>query len=151
MSEQALIKTWSALADTTLGPTDWFEIDQLQIDAFADVTLDHQVIHIDPTAEATKALGGTIAHGFLGLSMLSHLSRDLLAPYVDGKVVLNYGLNKVRFITPVPASSKIRLTITIRSIEAKPQGVLVTYESVVDIHNLLKPAFVAEQLILILE
>ncbi len=151
MNKKPLLATWSALAEKTLGPTDWFEIDQLQIDAFADITLDHQVIHIDPTAEATKALGGTIAHGFLGLSMLSHLSRDLIAPYVNEKVVLNYGLNKVRFITPIPASSKVRLTITIRKTEPRPQGVLVTYESVVEIHNLQKPAFFAEQLILILE
>lgn len=145
------MSNWNALIEKTLGPTEWFEIDQSRIDAFADNTLDHQVIHIDQNAPATQMLGGTIAHGFLGLSMLSHLSRELLNPYIDGKVVLNYGLNKVRFISPIAASSQIRLTIKVLGTEIKSQGLLVTYESTVNIKDQQKPAFIAEQLALILD
>lgn len=150
MNNDSLTTHWASLIGSTLGTTDWLEIDQAKIDAFADVTSDHQVIHVDPDAFATKELGGTIAHGFLGLSMLSYLSHGLLEPHINNNVVLNYGLNRVRFITPIPASSKIRLTATVITTEAKSQGVLVTYQSQVDIDQHEKPAFVAEQLILIM-
>lgn len=150
MSEESLIEHWQLLVGTTLGPGKWFSIDQPRIDAFADVTLDHQMIHVDPEADATKELGGTIAHGFLGLSMLSHLSQELLEPHSRGHVVLNYGLNRVRFITPVPAASKIRLTATVLTAETKPTGLMIAYDAIVEIEQQHKPAFVAEQLLLIL-
>ena len=151
MENSTLHSQWSTLIGATLGPGEWFEISQQRIDAFADATLDHQSIHVDPDHTNTIELGGTIAHGFLSLSMLSYLSKALFDPYLDGNVVLNYGLNKLRFITPVPASAEIRLSIRIVNAEVKSQGVLVCYESVVDINQKDKPAIVAEQLALILE
>lgn len=150
MSNSTKGADWSDLINRTLGPTEWFMINQSRIDAFADATLDHQSIHVDPTSEASKANGGTIAHGFLSLSLLSHLSYELLDPYIDGKVILNYGLNRVRFLAPVPAGANINLTIKILHTLEKPQGSLITYESQVQIQHCDKPAFVAEQLALVL-
>lgn len=138
------------LTNTELATTDWFIIDQERIDNFADITLDHQVIHIDPQAPATKKLGGTIAHGFLHLSLLSHLSRSLTPPHIGDRAVLNYGLNRVRFLTPVPSGSEIRLHMKVKPVDEKSQGVLVTYTSEVEIRDHEKPAFIAEQLALLL-
>ena len=80
--------------------SDWFEIDQSRVDAFADVTLDHQFIHIDPERAAKETpFGGPIAHGFLTLSMLSHLAGQSLPPFPDGVIGINYGFDKVRFLS----------------------------------------------------
>lgn len=150
MQSDELLSHWQQLSGTELGTTEWLTIDQARIDSFADTTLDHQVIHIDPEAEATKILGGTIAHGFLSLSLLSYLSSTLTSPHVAGHTVLNYGLNRVRFLMPVPSGSDIRLQLKVVQAEEKSQGVLVTFNSEVEIRDRNKPAFVAEQLALIL-
>ena len=92
---------------------DWFELTQERINDFADTTLDHQFIHIDPERAAQTPFGGTVAHGFLTLSMLVHLSTTIPvdSPRLEGILMgVNYGLNKVRFINPVPAGSRIRAT-----------------------------------------
>ena len=92
---------------------DWFELTQERINDFADTTLDHQFIHIDPERAAQTPFGGTVAHGFLTLSMLVHLSTTIPVdtPRLEGVLMgVNYGLNKVRFINPVPAGSRIRAT-----------------------------------------
>lgn len=145
-----LFTHWQALVGNDLGTTDWFTIDQARIDKFADTTVDHQVIHIDPQAPATQKLGGTIAHGFLSLSLLSHLSSTLTKPHIGAHAVLNYGLNRVRFISPVPSGSDIRLHMKVKAVEEKPQGVLVTYHSEVELRDAEKPAFIAEQMGLLL-
>ena len=150
MQNNELLSHWQSLVGTDLGTTDWLTIDQQRIDNFADTTLDHQVIHIDPQAPATKKLGGTIAHGFLSLSLLSHLSSTLTKTHIGDRAVLNYGLNRVRFLNPVPSGSDIRLHMKVKSVEGITHGVLVTFSSEVEISDQHKPAFVAEQLALLL-
>ncbi len=150
MDKQSLTQHWQQLAGKSLGTTDWLLVDQNRIDTFADTTIDHQVIHIDPDATATKKIGGTIAHGFLSLSLLSYFSAQLTGEHVFQHTVLNYGLNRVRFLTPVPSGSEVRVHLSVQSIEEKPQGVLATMSAEMEIKDSPKPAFVAEKLILIL-
>lgn len=150
MDKQTLISHWQNLAGQSLGTSDWLQVDQQRINAFADATLDHQVIHIDPQAEATKKLGGTIAHGFLSLSLLSYLVASLTRPHKDDHTVLNYGLNRVRFLTPVPADANIRLQSTVKEVLQKSNGVLVTLDNTLEIKGNQKPAMLAEKLILLL-
>lgn len=91
-----------------VGVSKWFEITQTRIDAFADCTEDHQFIHVDPEAAEKTPFGGTIAHGFLTLSLASAMSYDAVAP-LDGVVMgVNYGFDKLRFLAPVPAGSRVR-------------------------------------------
>lgn len=150
MQRADLISHWQQLSGTDLGTTEWLNIDQVRIDHFAETTLDHQAIHVDPDADATKKLGGTIAHGFLSLSLLSYLGSTLTAPHIAGITVLNYGLNRVRFLMPVPSGSDIRLHMKVLKTQEKSQGVLVTFHSEVEIRNREKPALIAEQLALLL-
>ena len=91
-----------------LGISDWMTVDQRRIDAFADVTQDHQWIHTDPERAAESTLGSTIAHGYLTLSLLSHLQFEIGAFPVDVSAILNYGLDRVRFLTPVKEGQRIR-------------------------------------------
>ena len=151
MAEQTLLQIWQTRVGEKIGTSDWLTIDQDRINAFADTTKDHQVIHIDPDADATKALGGTIAHGFLSLSLLSHLNAGLTRPLNGDRTVLNYGLNKVRFLNPVPTNADIRSHLSVVAAEAKSKGVLITYKAEVEIRNHDKPALIAEQLALVLD
>ncbi|PHS23206.1 MAG: protein dehydratase [Robiginitomaculum sp.] len=130
-----------------LGHSDWFEIDQARINAFADATLDHQFIHIDPEAAAKTPFGGTIAHGFLTLSMLPFLMKDLTMIPENVMMGVNYGFNSLRFLNPVAVNSKIRAAATIKEvIEKKPGQFLVTYSITIEIEGAAKPALVAEWL-----
>ncbi len=151
MVEQTLIQTWQSRVGEKIGTSDWLTIDQDRINAFADTTNDHQVIHIDPDADATKALGGTIAHGFLSLSLLSYLNGGLTRPLNGNRTVLNYGLNKVRFLSPVATGSDVRSHLSVVAAEAKPKGVLVTFNSEIEIRDHDTPALVAEQLALVID
>lgn len=126
---------------------DWFEMSQERINDFADATLDHQFIHIDVERATNETpFGGTIAHGFLTLSMLVHLSSSI--PFempLEGAVMgINYGLNKVRFINPVPSGSRIRATSKVSGVELKGGAVDVTRTMTVEIEGQNKPALVAE-------
>ena len=104
-----------------IGSSDWFEVDQDRINMFADATLDHQFIHVD-TEKATPLFGSTIAHGFLSLSLLPHLtSQAVLAPE-NLKMVFNYGLDKVRFINPVNVGANVRTHSKCVSVEDKGDG-----------------------------
>ncbi len=127
---------------------DWFEITQERIDAFADATLDHQFIHVDPErAAAETPFGGTIAHGFLTLSMLVHLSASIPAelPPLDGLLMgINYGMNRLRFINPVPVRSRIRAVAQVSDVELKGNAVDTTRTMTVEIEGQEKPALVAE-------
>ncbi|PHS23736.1 MAG: hypothetical protein COA85_09235 [Robiginitomaculum sp.] len=130
-----------------LGHSDWFEINQERINAFADATLDHQFIHVDPEAAAKTPFGGTIAHGFLTLSMLPYLMKDLTIIPENVMMGVNYGFNSLRFINPVAVNSKIRAAATIKEvIEKKPGQFLVTYSVTIEIEGAEKPALVAEWL-----
>ncbi len=125
---------------------DWFEIDQQRINDFADATLDHQFIHIDPERAAQTPFGGPIAHGFLTLSMLVHLSTTIPADLkLDGVLMgVNYGMNKVRFINPVPAGARVRATAQTVGVELKGNAVDQTRLMTVEIEGQDKPALIAE-------
>ena len=129
-----------------IGTSDWFEVDQERINQFADTTLDHQFIHVDPE-KATPLFGSTIAHGFLYLSLIPHLtSQAVLAPE-NLKHVFNYGLDKVRFINPVKVGSKVRTHSKVTSVDDKGDGrYLMKTEITMEIEGVDKPAFVAESL-----
>ena len=129
-----------------IGTSEWFEVDQERINQFADTTLDHQFIHVDPE-KATPLFGSTIAHGFLSLSLIPHLtSQAVLAPE-NLKHVFNYGLDKVRFINPVNVGSKVRTHSKVTSVDDKGDGrYLMKTEITMEIDGIDKPAFVAESL-----
>ena len=129
-----------------IGTSDWFEVDQDRIDMFADATLDHQFIHID-SEKATPLFGSTIAHGFLSLSLVPHLtSQAVLAPE-NLKMVFNYGLDKVRFINPVNVGSKVRTHSKCVSVDDKGDGrYLMKTEVTMEIEGVEKPAYIAETL-----
>lgn len=126
---------------------DWMEIDQQRVNDFADATLDHQFIHIDPERAAQTPFGGPIAHGFLTLSLLVHLSTSIPndMPTPEGLLMgVNYGLNKVRFINPVPVGSRIRATSRVADVTLKGNSVDQINEMTVEIEGQEKPALVAE-------
>ena len=129
-----------------IGTSEWFEVDQERINQFADTTLDHQFIHVDPE-KATPLFGSTIAHGFLSLSLIPHLtSQAVLAPE-NLKHVFNYGLDKVRFINPVNVGSKVRTISKVVSVDDKGDGrYLMKTEITMEIEGVDKPAFIAESL-----
>ena len=130
-----------------VGVSKWFDVTQTRIDAFADCTEDHQFIHVDPKAAKATPFGGTIAHGFLTLSLASAMSYDAVAP-LDGIVMgVNYGFDKVRFLAPVPAGSRIRGRFRLLSADDKGEGRwLLKHELTVEIDGGDKPALIAEWL-----
>lgn len=129
------------------GTSDWITIDQDRISQFADVTEDHQFIHVDPDAAKMTTFGTTIAHGFLSLSMLSAMS-DICVITMDGEQIgVNYGFDKVRFIAPVKSGKRIRGIFTLISVDQKaPDQWLFKYGVKVEIEGEDKPALVAEWL-----
>jgi len=133
-----------ALAGTSLGHTGWLEITQERVDAFADATDDHQWIHVDRERAAAGPFGGTIAHGFLTLSLIIPLFGELLA--VKGvSMGINYGLNRVRFPAPVPVGSKIRMTAQLGAAEdAGVNAVQAVVDFTIEVEGSDKPACVAQ-------
>ena len=130
-----------------IGVSDWITIDQDRIDKFADVTEDHQFIHVDPEAAKKTPFGTTIAHGFLTLSMLSKLASGGVVVFEGIKMGVNYGFEKVRFVTPVKSGKKIRGRFTLMSAESKIPGQWsLKYAVKVEIDGEAKPALVAEWL-----
>ena len=129
-----------------LGATEWFKVDQDRIDKFADATEDHQFIHVD-SEKATPIFGSTIAHGFLSLSLVAGLGKDTALVVEGAKMGLNYGLDKVRFLSPVPVNSEVRIhTKCIDVIEKNPGQFLVKNEVTMEIKDVDKPAYIAETL-----
>ena len=132
---------------TEIGVSGWLTIDQPRIDAFADATEDRQFIHVDPQAAAQTPFGGTVAHGFLSLSMLSRMAAEAMLVPDNVKMAVNYGLDRVRFITPVRSGKRIRGRFTLDSIEDKAPGQLLLRHSVtVEIEGVDKPALTAQWL-----
>ena len=129
--------------------TDWFQIDQDRINAFADCTLDHQFIHVDPKAAAKSPFGSTIAHGFLSLSMLSYFAEQLEVVMEGVKMGVNYGLDKVRFINPVKVDQRVRARAKVLDvIEKNPGQFQLKLEVTVEIEGQEKPALIAEWLVM---
>ncbi|MDX2285763.1 MAG: MaoC family dehydratase [Bacteroidia bacterium] len=133
------------LAGQELGVSGWRLVTQAQIDAFAEATGDHQWIHTDPARAARETLfGGTIAHGFLTLSLAPALLSEILElPFV--RMGINYGCNQVRFISPVPAGSRVRMRASLKSVEPyAPAGQRVTFACILEREGAAKPACAAE-------
>ena len=129
-------------------PTDWFKVTQDQIDQFADVTMDHQWIHVDKERAKDGPFGTTIAHGHLTLSIMGHLPRsteDTGLPTLEGqKMGINYGFDRVRFPSPVKVGARIRASRTLKRIEIKGGMIEAMQEVVVEVDGQDKPACVAE-------
>jgi acyl dehydratase len=133
-----------------VGVSDWLTIDQQRIDQFAGATEDRQFIHVDPEAAAHTPFGGTVAHGFLSLSMLSRMAADAMLVPDSIKMAVNYGLDRVRFIAPVRSGKRIRGRFRLDSVEEKAAGqYLMRHTVTVEIEGEEKPALTAEWLGLI--
>src|SRR3954452_5604226 len=133
---------------TQLGETEWLEITQEQVNQFADATGDHQWIHVDVEKASKGPYGGTIAHGYLTLSLIARFGNELFS--VEGVTAkLNYGVNKVRFPAPVPVGARVRANASIAGAQETPVGVQVSLQWVIDIETSTKPACVAETVVLL--
>lgn len=136
----------TAAVGTELGVSDWMRIDQDRIDLFAEATGDHQWIHVDVDKAAQGPYGQTIAHGFLTLSLLVPLANE--ATTVGGvRMGVNYGLNKVRFITPVPSGGRIRARVVLDSVTEISGGVQAVRTVTIELEGADKPACVAESVV----
>ncbi|MCX6484865.1 MAG: MaoC family dehydratase [Mycobacterium sp.] len=137
----------TGLVGSELGVSEWLEIDQQRVNDFADVTGDHQWIHVDvERAKAESPYGAPIAHGFLTLSMIPALSKDNFRVQ-NAQLVINYGLNKVRFLSAVPVGSRIRVRSELADAVAKDPGTVdLTVRHTIEIDGVEKPAAVAEMI-----
>jgi len=135
---------------TEIGVSDWIEVTQDRITAFADATEDHQFIHIDAAAAAKTPFGGTIAHGFLSLSLLSRMAADAMQVPDGLKMAVNYGLDRVRFLAPVRSGKRVRGRFVLDSVDEKAPGqILMRHTVTVEIEGEDKPALTAQWLGLI--
>ncbi|MCU1640202.1 MAG: NADPH:quinone reductase [Nocardia sp.] len=134
-----------AAVGTEIGVSDWILIDQERIDRFAEATGDHQWIHVDPERATAGPYGHTIAHGFLTLSLVVPMTAQVMQVGF-ARLAINYGLNKVRFITPVPVGSRIRGRFTLNSLTDIPGGVQAERAVTIEIDGEPKPACVAESI-----
>ena len=144
MSQEAVLEDLRSKLGTEIHVSDWLDMTQERINQFADATDDHQFIHTDPEKAAETPFGGTIAHGYLTLSMIAKLS--FLSAFVpEGTTMgVNYGLNKVRFMKPVPVDSEIRAVTKVMSIDEKRPGqYLITNQVTIEIKGEKKPALIA--------
>jgi acyl dehydratase len=144
--------TFDELGDAVgedLGTSEWLEVSQDRVDAFADATGDHQWIHVDVERAKDGPFGGTIAHGYLTLSLIPHFSPELFRLDTPG-ARLNYGVNKVRFPNPVKVGSRIRASAQIAEVSDVPAGKQLVTRYTVEIEGEAKPACVAETVVLLL-
>ena len=139
-----------AKVGSAVGSSDWIEVGQDRITAFADATDDHQFIHVDQKLAAQTPFGGTIAHGFLSLSLLSRMAADTMLVPDTTRMAVNYGLDRVRFLAPVKAGKRVRGHFTLESAEEKAPGqLLLKHQVTVEIEGEDKPALTAQWLGLI--
>jgi acyl dehydratase len=137
-----------ALVGQTLGAGSWLEINQDRVNKFAELTGDHQWIHVDIERAAKSPFGGTIAHGYLLLSLIPYMTRDIFS-FENVPARLNYGLDRVRFISPVRVGSRIRLHIEMKAVSFEAKGARVTMAATMELEGQDKPAFVADLIILL--
>ena len=142
-------KEIAAAAGEELGVSEWLAITQERIDLFADATGDRQWIHVDPERAADGPFGATVAHGYLTLSMLPFLGAQVYA-FAGDVARVNYGLNKVRFVSPVRVGSKIRNRVELLTVEEIEKGQRATLQHTVEIKGSDKPACVAETVVLLM-
>lgn len=133
---------------TRIGTSEWLEISQAKIDAFADLTEDWQPIHLEHDAGQAAGFAGTVAHGFLTLSMLSVMSYQVL-PQMEGETAsINYGFDRIRFIAPVPGGARIRGHFTLDEATPRGNGVMLRFGVTIEIEGMQKPALTADWLCL---
>jgi acyl dehydratase len=146
--EIASLEELRALVGQEVAVGDWFEVAQERINQFADATGDHQWIHLDvDRARSETPFGSTIAHGFLTLSLLSHLVGQSVQVKLPARMGINYGLNKVRFVSPVPAGARIRARVVLQALEDVPGGRQLTWGVTIEREGGDKPCCVAEWLV----
>jgi acyl dehydratase len=133
------------LVGQTLGASDWIEVDQAKIDAFAEATGDHQWIHVDVPRAAAGPFGTTVAHGYLTLSLLPAFAMSAFQ-VTGSRMGVNYGLDRVRFPAPVPAGSRLRAHFTLKNCESVEGGVQVSIEATVEREGSAKPVCVAQMI-----
>jgi acyl dehydratase len=152
MREVADIRELATLAGQEIGVGEWIQITQDRINQFADATNDHQWIHVDvERCKRESPFGTTIAHGFLTLSLIPGLTRLASCLRKTPKHTLNYGLNRVRFVNPVPVGSRVRARVTVLDVKEEKRGWLARWQITVEIEGDAKPACVAETLSLYVE
>jgi acyl dehydratase len=148
------MKQFEDMVGTELGVSKWIMIDQDLVDRFGRLTLDEQWIHMDvERARKFNPITGTIAHGFLTLSLVSHIMKEVVTGPLNEiefkfKSTINYGINRLRFINPVPVSSRIRGRITLNAVETTPKGVQAVFGVSIEIEGFDKPAMASEHVIL---
>ena len=151
MAVQVTKDNVQSLVGSELGVSGWIRIEQARIDAFADTTEDHQFIHVDPERAAQTPFGGTIAHGFLTLSLLPRFMADIGGGMQDAVMGLNYGFDKIRFLAPVKVNSRVRARAKLLDVQEKaPKQFLIKQEITVEIENESKPALVGEWLTMVM-
>jgi acyl dehydratase len=150
--EAISLKKLQAGVGTEVGVSPWRIVSQTIIDKFADATDDHQFIHVDPARAASETpFGGTIAHGFLLLSLLAAMTYETLPPIEGQGMGINYGFDKIRFVAPVKSGARIRARFLLADVNARPSGwVQMSYDVTIEIENALKPALTARWLTLTL-
>ena len=142
------LDTLVAATGEVLGTSSWVEVTQEAVNLFADATGDHQWIHVDVERAKQGPYGGTIAHGYLTLSLIARFGDELFS--IDGVTAkLNYGVNKVRFPAPVPVGTRVRAGASIANAVETPAGVQVSLNWVIELENSTKPACVAETVVLL--
>jgi acyl dehydratase len=139
------LSEFSAAVGSQLGPIEWLPITQERVNLFAEATEDHQWIHVDPERAASGPFGGTIAHGLLTLSLLPHFTHQLYR-VENVALAVNYGYNKVRFITPVKVGANVRARAEISNVDRLDGAVQVTMTVTVEIEGSAKPAAVVESI-----
>jgi acyl dehydratase len=145
MKPKASLAAIKAMVGTKVGTSSWVKVDQERINRFAEVTNDHQFIHVDPEAAKLTPFGGTVAHGLLTLSLLPSMAYEVMPAPEGAKMAANYGYNKIRFITPVRSGAEIRAHFTLLDYsEVKPGRWQQTTEVTVEIAGEDKPALIAE-------
>ncbi len=143
MTRTVTLAELPGLAGTELGASSWLDVSQDRIDTFADATDDHQYIHVDPERAKESPFGGTIAHGFLTLALFIPLWSELLV-VSDATTLVNYGLDKVRFTSPVPSGSRVRLRATLATVTEVAGGYQLHVDGVIEIEGQERPAVVVQ-------
>ena len=141
------VRTIGSRVGEEIAVSDWLEVTQARINQFADATGDHQWIHVDPLRAARESpFKSTIAHGFLTLSLLSTLIREAIQP-TGVRMAINYGLNRVRFVSPVPAGSRIRARITLQAVDEVSGSFQLTWQATIEREGGDKPACAADWIV----
>jgi acyl dehydratase len=148
VTTELTLQELEAGGERDLGASEWVTLDQRRIDLFAEATGDHQWIHVDPEAAAQGPFGGTVAHGYLILALIPGLLSQLLN-VSDARMGVNYGIERVRFTSPVPSGSEVRLKARITSSERRGEGILYHLGVEIEIQGGKKPALVGEVVYLV--